>query len=112
MFTYRLTCPHCGDKHVEHRSTPYERNLKRKICPDCKRQRQLDANNGVLLADIGIDEAAPSRCELCKHWGVQTDEQTNSWYKACGRNRVSDVSTDFDEHQVYKLDHCEEWEDK
>jgi hypothetical protein len=109
MFTYRLTCPHCGKKHVEHRATPYERNLKKKICVECKQARQRQANGGVLFTEPGTDENADTMCQNCHFWDAPTDEPTNQWYKACAKGRVADISLELDEHQTYIFDRCAQW---
>lgn len=110
MFTYRLTCPHCGCKHVEHRKTPYGRNIRRKICPECKRTRQMQANDGVILSRSGWDETAPNRCHTCKYWGAHTEDDTNDWYQACARGRISGISEELGTSQVYAYDTCDEYE--
>lgn len=122
MYTYKFSCPNCGEFHRETRNEPYKRRISKKVCVKCRRaseeakafreQRQIDsrARMGFIANPGWIPKS--EICKACRHWGHSTDEETNEWYKACAKGMISDLSPELGSSLVYAFDNCSSFESK
>lgn len=97
-----MECSACGSDFQITRDKPYQRAISTKLCPFCAK---LVEDKPKLAKVLGGD-GKPQACRNCKHFGAPTEQETNEWYKLCGRGRVAPHGLGL----VYADDVCEEFE--